>query len=203
MSEQGTESLAAILAEFRKFALRAAEEDKMISPESVLLLVDKVEAAVERERREYERMHECFWKEGTIQNFVRQLLDHSDDIRDAKPELAEAIRHFAQELIKAATPSTGNAAAMRAALEKFLDFSRRGLAFVTSYRYTDAENEEIEAAFDAAKSAIAEPARNCDRPFRSVDEALGAYVTERGDGPHLGYCDAIKWALAPAKGGAE
>ncbi len=44
------ETFAAILAEFRKFALRAAEEDKMISPESVLLLADRIEAAVERER---------------------------------------------------------------------------------------------------------------------------------------------------------
>ena len=39
------ESLSAILAEFRQFALRAAEEDKMISPESVLLLADRIEAA--------------------------------------------------------------------------------------------------------------------------------------------------------------
>jgi hypothetical protein len=46
------ETLSAILADFRKFALRAAEEDKMISPESVLLLADKAEAAAERERQD-------------------------------------------------------------------------------------------------------------------------------------------------------
>lgn len=44
------ETLAAILAEFRQFALRAAQWDKTISPESILLLADKVEAAAERER---------------------------------------------------------------------------------------------------------------------------------------------------------
>lgn len=38
------EPLAAVLAYFRKFALRAAGEGRTISPESVLLLADKVGA---------------------------------------------------------------------------------------------------------------------------------------------------------------
>lgn len=57
------EPLAAILAEFRAFALRAADEDKMISPESVLLLADKVEAAVERERNAHiNDIHDAIYK---------------------------------------------------------------------------------------------------------------------------------------------
>ena len=56
----------------------------------------------------------------------------------------------------------GDVNALRSALTKFLDLSRRGLAFFTSYRYTEAENAEIEAAFDDAKSALVAPHRNCD-----------------------------------------
>ena len=44
------ETISAVLAEFRAFALRAAGESAMISPESVLLLADNVEAAAKRER---------------------------------------------------------------------------------------------------------------------------------------------------------
>ena len=62
MSDQ-PETLAAVLAEFRAFALRAAQEDKMISPESVLLLADKVEAAVERERTAHTNdIHDALYK---------------------------------------------------------------------------------------------------------------------------------------------
>ena len=91
-----------------------------------------------------------------------------------------------EELRKNAAP--GNAAALRVALN--------GVA---------AELETMNprgwgGTLAAIRAALAAPARNCDRPFRLFEEAIGAYVTERGDGPHLGYCDAIKWALDPAEG---
>ena len=75
------ESLAAILAEFRKFALRAAEEDKTISPENVLLLADKVEAAA-REREELIR----------VANETMEAV-HADARQHAAPGNAAAMRH--------------------------------------------------------------------------------------------------------------
>ena len=71
----------------------------------------------------------------------------------------------------------GNAAALREALEKFLDLARRGLAFFTSYRYTEAENNELEDAFANAQSALAAPARNVDR-FADADAAIDAVKSE-------------------------
>ena len=70
---------------------------------------------------------------------------------------------------------TGDVYALRSALAKFLDLSRRGLAFFTSYRYTEAENTEIEAAFDEAKSALYAPPRNCDL-YPDCNSAWKAYT---------------------------
>ena len=56
------ETLADILAEFRKFALRAAEDDKLISPESVLLLADKAEAAAQMEKVEAVNLTDEKWR---------------------------------------------------------------------------------------------------------------------------------------------
>jgi hypothetical protein len=87
----------------------------------------------------------------------------------------------------------GNAAALREALENAISVLRDDLP----------TPRDISRAFAAANAALAAPARNCDRPFQLVEEAIGAYVTERGDGTHLGYCDAIKWMLDQAEGGAK
>lgn len=87
-----------------------------------------------------------------------------------------------------------NVAKARKALEKCNEF----------FRCDDDNKAKLchlcRRADESVQAALAATARNCDRPFRSVNEAIGAYVGERGDGPHLGYCDAIKWALAPAEG---
>lgn len=93
--------------------------------------------------------------------------------------------------------ATGNAAAMRAALN---DACHAMFEFLKKQNggFSDMAN-----ALDKGKAVLSAPARNCDRPFRLVEEAIGTYLTERGYGPHLGYCDAIKWALAPAEGSAE
>ena len=77
-----TEPLAAILAEFRKFALRAAEEDKMISPESVLLLADKVEAAAAQERVSLQ---------GTIDKMRRAISENTPGNAAAMRAALEAI----------------------------------------------------------------------------------------------------------------
>ena len=71
------EPLAAVLAYFRKFALRAAEEGRTISPESVLLLADKVEAAEAQERVSLQ---------GTIDKMRRAISENT-------PGNAAAMRH--------------------------------------------------------------------------------------------------------------
>jgi hypothetical protein len=95
---------------------------------------------------------------------------------------------------------TGNVLALRSALAKFLDLSRRGLAFFTSYRYTEAENAEIEAAFDEAKTALAAPPRNCDL-YPDCNSAWKAYnaIADRERLPGFDY-----WLFEEAKqeGGA-
>lgn len=125
---------------------------------------------------------------GELVAWLRQWADGADasdylDDNDAR-QLAEAVERVC---------APGNAAAMREALEESLKFLR-----------TNRNGYFESRLIPHIEAALAAPARNCDRPFRSVNEALGAYVTEHGDGPHLGYCDAIEWALAPAKkGGAS
>lgn len=114
----------------------------------------------------------------------------------------------------------GNSAALREALEKFLDLARRGLAFVTSYRYTEEENDELEEAFANAKSALAKPARNCD--VWSADEQAERFLAECKRHDHCTTCPVhamwgvwrvgqpksckFIWAqmpFVPAEGGAE
>lgn len=205
------ETLSAILAEFRAFALRAADEDKTISPESVLLLADKVEAAEERERRKYERLHECFWSDGAIQNIVRQLLDERNDLRNQNPKASEVAAHFAQLLTKATTPAPGNAAALREALEYIAWKSRNAINSKT----TGAERANVLAAYlmdfrDTARAALAAPARNCDvGTAEEQKERFKAFCEERDcyKCPFYGNSDCpLEWAQMPfatAEGGAE
>lgn len=58
------ETIDAILADFHSFALRAATVDhRDIHPESVLLLCDKIKAAVERERNAHTNdIHDALYK---------------------------------------------------------------------------------------------------------------------------------------------
>lgn len=96
----------------------------------------------------------------------------------------------------------GNASALREALEKIRHEYGWGRIGCRTCVSSEADVERVSDLFEKQiDAALAAPARNCDRPFRSANEAIGAYVGERGDGPHLGYCDAIKWMLAPAEGG--
>ena len=135
---------------------------------------------------------------GELAAWLRQWADGADasdhlDDNDAR-QLAEAIERVC---------APGNAAAMREALEKFLDLARRGLAFFTSYRYTEEENDELEDAFANAKSALAAPARNCDR-FATAEEARRAFESAHSHGiVHNLYTAAFDWLFKKAEGGAS
>ena len=110
---------------------------------------------------------------------------------DLAERLQEALE-TAERRIAELERASGNVAAMREALadvDKYLGY------IIPTRRKNELRK--------ACRAALAAPARNCDRPFRVFEEAIGAYVAERGDGPHLGYCDAIKWALATVEGEKE
>lgn len=112
---------------------------------------------------------------------------------DLAERLQEALEK-AERRIAELERAPGNAAEMREALIYVRDLMRS---------VKDGDRVSSFSFLGVVEHALAAPARNCDRPFRLFEEAIGAYVTERGDGPHLGYCDAIKWMLAPAEGGAK
>jgi len=181
MSDQ-PETLDAILADFRKFALRAAEEDKTISPESVLLLADKVEAAAERERDE-----------------DRQL----SAIAESDEAFARCARCDRPER------APGNAAAMREALESIEDdcrvLDRKDMWEEEGECYYDALRDIREKA----RAALSAPVRNCDR-FKTLDEAREAFQDLRGhkilaDVELWDSMDEagalVRWLFAPAEGG--
>lgn len=141
---------------------------------------------------------------------IADLVAIAHDEYDGCPSYRDDLERFDRVLaeIKAEPqPAIGDVAAMRAALERAIDAIQAMLALYDEEHVAAVKNgatwgrsdtSEVDAIVEKARAALAAPARNCDRPFRSVNEALGAYAAERGDGPHLGYCDAIKWALAPA-----
>lgn len=150
---------------------------------------------------------ESLWKEevapgnaaamrGSLEAVLAKLLECAPTAEQEWPELVDRAR---AALERKPEENYGNAAAMREALM----FLVENEAHLFKADLTNGEYDLLEAIVIKARAALAAPARNCDRTFRSADEAVGAYVTERGDGPHLGYCDAIKWALDPAKEGGE
>ena len=164
------ETIDAILADFHSFALRAATVDhRDIHPEAVLLLCDKIKAAVEQARAKYEHMHECFWDVNSIQNIVRQMLDERDDLRDQNPKASEVVAHFARLLIKAETPAPGNALKIREALQwvdRFFSYDGSGTS-------TDAATLAIEAS-TKTRDALDAPPRNCDL-YKDCNAAWKAY----------------------------
>lgn len=153
------ETLAEIAAEIRR------GERMFWTLRDCATYADRIEAAAELDRRKYERLHECFWSDGAIQNIVRQLLDARDDLRDRNPKASEVAAHFAQLLKEAATRAPGNAAAMREALERCNELFR-----------CDDDNKSrlcnlARKADEATRTALAAPARNCDR-FKTAVEAM-------------------------------
>ncbi len=88
--------------------------------------------------------------------------------------------------------ASGNAAAMRAALERALKW------------WTEKGNIlEREAVFEQIRAALAAPARNCDR-FATADEARRAFESAHSHGIVRNiYTEAFDWLFAPAEGGAK
>ncbi len=182
------ETLPDILAEFRKFALRAAEEDKMISPESVLLLADKAEAAAQRERnRQYEP--KCDWSLNEALALANTLANHG--LRDGNADAASSCIYSLCRHLRA----PGNAAALREALKAFIQLADDG----TIQPRTKGHHDEhcFVVAQGMARAALSAPPRNCDR-YRTEEEALKAWdgLDENDAGDWFAFTD---WLFAPAK----
>ena len=182
MSDQ-PETLSAILAEMRA-ELDCIDDTKVIPVVYIKNSLPRIEAAYKREHAEWHA--------------------ETDAAKEARNRIACKMRYEFAAKCRACKAEPGNAAALREALERIVRYEDGIVGCIESGHASGVDWDGITfAMIQTAKEALSAPARNCDRPFRSTNEAIGAYVGERGDGPHLGYCDAIKWALAPAKGGAK
>lgn len=175
------ETLAAILAEMRHQADNHRLDGWESVAEELEEFCDRIDAAA---AREYAQWH-----------------GETNAAKEERNRIACKMRYEFAAKCRACKSAPGNAAAMRKALERIVGWCEGCHADACE---KVCRPELTSESIHAALAALAAPPRNCDRPFRSVNEAIGAYVGERGDGPHLGYCDAIKWALAPTeKGGAS
>ena len=130
------ETRAAIIREMRD---KAAEADgKLVAGAAAWFraFADRIEAASarehskwERERREYEKLHDCFWAEDAIQNIVRQMLGARDDLRRVDPKEADDLDYYAHELMKAAkkreqAPAEGPSSGAKPDAETIADIVR-------------------------------------------------------------------------------
>lgn len=129
-------------------------------------LADRIEAAVDRERRQYQKLHDCFWDKGAVQCIIRRMRDSRDDLARAYPEAARELDYYADELIRARCDrAAGNAAALR----KAVDWPCERMA-------------DMDATFDPFEveclcAAHSAPARNCDR-FADETDAQLAFLNE-------------------------
>ena len=128
------ESVDAILADYRQDVVLMTNR-LLYEPtiEYVSILLDRIKAAVERERNA-----------------------HANDIHDA---------------LYRATGVQGNVRAMREALENAIARAEEAKNYLLRSADTKACMEEL---IDTASSALAAPARNCDR-FETAEEAMRAF----------------------------
>lgn len=198
------EPLSAILAEFRKFALRAAEEDKMISPENVLLLADKVEASAKQEAIDAElkwtrigydeRKAEEKRSHGNAAA-TRKFDEAAFDEAVSKPNGWSDVDDPVAEIRRMRDgDAPGNAAALRKALNR-VEHLANDLRNITE-RDTEVR-ADVNEIVDVCRTALAAPARNCDR-FQTEEEAYAAFMGLfdhfKGE-RHYQYC---RWLFAPA-----
>lgn len=206
---QNLKSLGDILRELRDYAESldyVGDYEPAPNTEPLRDIADRIEVAVirerskwERERRTYEKLHDCFWEENAIQNIVRQMLGASDDLRRVDPKESDDLEYFAHELMKAAKKrdaTSGNAAALRSALEDTQDllkhFTRNGGMLADAFALHMRDND----------AALAAQPRNCDR---SKDDAEAAFAKEFGRAWNTPEDELATWLFAKAekKGGAQ
>lgn len=181
MSDEKQESTADIVADIRERAENAMRNgERLVHNEAVAMLLrsiaDRIEAAVDRERRQYERLHECFWDKRAVQCIIRRMRDSRDDLARAYPETARELDYYAGELIRARCEcSAGNPAAMREALLFVKQYFDKIDPFnPNTYTFAQTEVDHIQ---DAISAALAAPPRNCDR-FADAEAARQAWLAD-------------------------
>ncbi len=127
---------------------------------------------------------------------IPQMTHDNDEVRAYADRIEAAL--------VAQNATTGNAAAMRAALDSIAHIAEG--AFDVPERDREASQDRaISLIVDAARAALAAPVRNCDR-FRTNDEAREAWEAEtRGHHWPVEVREVAfpEWLFAPAEGGAE
>jgi hypothetical protein len=109
----------------------------------VSCLADRITAAQERERRTYERLHECFWDKWTVQCVVRQMRDDADDLRRANPKASEELDAFSDALVKLAKNGSNNDAGIGQLDAYAPDELTKGEKVSTSHEPGDAVTESL------------------------------------------------------------
>ena len=93
----------------------------------------------------------------------------------------------------------GNAAAMRAALEKIKKLNRYDLGCIRSRKRREEFDAKILEIERVVRVALDAPARNCDR-FATFDEAKAEFDRTH-DVLKFSYYELHKWLFAPVEGG--
>jgi len=169
MPNDQPETLAAVLAEMRAAAkstdLFNGEEvgEPLIRGTKVEEWADRVEAAAERKQASLEdALSHC--------RQYAQKIERENEEGETRLDAEEIVATVDNEFAGIRpTPSPGNAAAMRAALERIANLAPEYPARGVDWNALAAE------AFLTASSALAAPARNCDR-FQTAEEAVAAFA---------------------------
>ena len=193
------ETIADIIAEMREIRVREFQD-----------YADRLEAALKCERGNFAALHEAL---AEARRFVwtsahrtdRDLLVTDDGKRGPyvltpKETLIKIDAALSAPATAKKSSVDGDSAKLREALETMNNLFERGV-ICTSYANSAEEMEQIEELYRKTKSALAAPARNCDR-FATLPDALAAWrdIDPREAGPF------DLWLFAPAteqEGGAE
>lgn len=186
------ETLAAILADYRAdIPAMTSSELPHPTPEYLRILLDRIEAAAERERIEL--------REDEAKMLLREYAAAPDE------SLTPPALKLKRELLRLA-PAPGNAAAMRAALEK-LDIDAHDMRYSAKFRNKIESQNFVERVVSAIRAATSAPARNCDR-YASAKDALDAFIREKeiksADVDNMNLRDFFDWLFDMVeKGGAK
>ena len=183
MSDQ-PETLDAILAEMRDFAkpLRVGGDlcNIVALPATISIWADRIERAHKQERAQ--------WRGET------------DAAKEARNRIACRMRYEFAAKCRACKAEPGNAAAMREALEAFVE----SVEWLCDGDESGRLKRQFGVLLSDARAAIAAPARNCDR-FATEDEAREAYWAYREplEFNNKPFVAITEWLFAPAEGGAK
>ena len=176
-----TETIADIVRELRKFAYSNGGKPRTwierISVRQWHAILDKIEAAAKRERERAESSR-----------------DTRDAMRYAEYAMRDRPTFVGVDLAKP-EKNSGNSAALREALERFVVLFDRG---------EDVTPDEAYSCANKARAALAAPPRNCDR-FQTIDEARNAYWAYREplEFAEKDFLSILDWLFAPAEGDAK